>query len=134
MTSQEQNHIWTRDELVIVTRCYLENKSIQDTYALLSNIKLDSVQRKYGCCLALDKGSILQVSKMHIDVWFELKGSTIPEEISTPEADGETYFMSTGKCGIVQHYEDTNEFKMCGKCEYNSQKKNRNKKLYYNIL
>ena len=124
MTSQEQNHIWTRDELVKVTRCYLENKSIQDTYALLSNIKFASVQSKYGCCLALDKGSVLQVSKMHLDVWFELKGSIpIPEEISTPEADGETYFMCAGTCGRVQHYEDTNEFEMCGKCEYNSQKK-----------
>ena len=126
MTSQELNHIWTRDELVTVTRCYLDNKSLQDTYALLSNIKFASVQRKYVCCLSLDKGSVLQVTKMHLDVWFELKGALldpVPEENSMPEADGETYFMCAGTCGRVHHYEDTNEFEMCGTCEYKSQKK-----------
>ena len=34
------------------------------------------------------------------------------------EEDGETYFMCTGTCKRVMHYEDTNEFQMCGRCEH----------------
>jgi hypothetical protein len=39
------------------------------------------------------------------------------------EEDGETYFMCAGTCGRVMHYEDTNEFQMCGRCEYEKAKK-----------
>jgi len=34
------------------------------------------------------------------------------------EEDGETYFMCTGKCNRVCHYEDTNDVGMCGKCQF----------------
>jgi len=39
------------------------------------------------------------------------------------EEDGETYFMCEGTCGRVMHYEDTNQFQMCGRCEKDTQKK-----------
>ena len=35
------------------------------------------------------------------------------------EEDGETYFMCTGKCKRVCHYEDTDGEGMCGKCQFN---------------
>ena len=31
--------------------------------------------------------------------------------------DGETYFMCSGTCNRVMHYEDTNGEGMCGRCE-----------------
>ena len=34
------------------------------------------------------------------------------------EEDGETYFMCTGKCNRVCHYEDTNDVGMCGTCQF----------------
>jgi hypothetical protein len=34
------------------------------------------------------------------------------------EEDGENYFMCSGICGRIMHYEDTNEFQMCGRCEH----------------
>jgi hypothetical protein len=39
------------------------------------------------------------------------------------EEDGETYFMCEGTCRRVMHYEDTNQFQMCGRCENDTQKK-----------
>jgi hypothetical protein len=41
------------------------------------------------------------------------------------EEDGETYFMCTGKCKRVCHYEDTNDVGMCGTCHHKIQSKKR---------
>lgn len=41
------------------------------------------------------------------------------------EEDGETYFMCTGKCKRVCHYEDTNDVGMCGTCQHKIQSKKR---------
>jgi len=34
------------------------------------------------------------------------------------EEDGESYFMCTGTCKRVCHYEDTDADGMCGTCQY----------------
>jgi hypothetical protein len=145
MNSATIKHIWTRDDTVLVTRCYLEGKTFQETHLIMPNIKLYSLKTKFANCKYLDKKNeksrfeIKNVSKMHQDVWNELKGAlTVPdvdaasvaEERSGSwsedhEEDDETYFMCAGTCNRVCHYEDTNEFGMCGKCEFKSQKKNR---------
>ena len=134
--------IWSRDDTVLVTRCYLEGKSLQETHLIMPDIKLYSLKIKFAGCLYLDKKdsktriAIKNVSKLHQDVWDELKealATPVPEDVSVPEdasgswsddheEDGETYFMCAGSCDRVCHYEDTNEFGMCGKCEYKSQK------------
>ena len=47
------------------------------------------------------------------------KDNSWPDE----EEDGETYFMCTGKCKRVCHYEDTNDEGMCGTCQHKIQSK-----------
>jgi hypothetical protein len=150
-------HIWSKDETVAVTRCYLNGKSIQEAHLLVPNIKLSSLKMKYANCLYLDKGAgplaLKNYCKMHKDVWDELKDaltvpdveseSTIDDEESTIEdeetveydawgdkihkEDGETYFKCTGTCNKVLHYEDTDGEGMCGKCQYENEKKGKSK-------
>jgi len=50
----------------------------------------------------------------------QARAKVIPEVIndSDEEEDGETYFMCTGKCKRVCHYEDTDGEGMCGKCQF----------------
>ena len=145
--------IWSRDDTVLVTRCYLEGKSLQETHLIMPNIKLYSLKTKFANCVYLDKRDkrddrtrfeIKNVAKTHLDVWNELKEALavpVPEAVSVAEGwsddpegwsddheeDGETYFMCAGSCDRVCHYEDTNEFGMCGKCEHKTQKKNNRK-------
>ena len=140
-------HIWSKSETVAVTRCYLDGKTIQQAHLLVPDIKLTSLKMKYANCLYLDKGSVplalKNCSKMHKDVWEELKGaltvpdveaeSTIEDEgtgywSEDQEEDGETYFMCTGTCGRVCHYEDTDGEGMCGKCQYENEKKGKNRR------
>ena len=141
--TKERNQIWTRDDTFLVTKCYLERKSLQETQILMPNIKLTSLKTKLASCLYLDKKNsktrfvIKNVSKLHQDIWDELNAAlTVPDVDAASvaeegsgywsddhEEDGETYFMCTGSCDRVCHYEDTNEFGMCGKCEYKTQKK-----------
>lgn len=141
--------IWSRSDTFLVTRCYLEGKSLQETHLIMPDIKLTALKTKFSSCLYLDKKDsrarceIKNVSKLHQDVWDELKGAlTVPdvEAASVPEddcdgkgywddheEDGEEYFMCTGTCNRVCHYEDTDGEGMCGKCQYESQKKGRRK-------
>ena len=139
----QSKHIWSREETSLVTRAYLDGKSIQQAHHLVPDIKLTSVKMKYANCLYLDKGpvqtALKNFSKMHADVWNELKCAlTVPdvEAVSTiedqgssgywsedHEEDGETYNMCTGTCRRVCHYEDTDAEGMCGKCQYESQRK-----------
>ena len=141
--SRELKHMWSRDENTLVTRCYLDGKSVGEAHLLVPHIKINSVKMKYANCLYLDKGPIKtalkNISKEHQDVWNELKAAlTAPDvdEVAETESgywdevleeDGETYFMCSGICGRVMHYEDTNEFQMCGRCERDTQKKGRRK-------
>jgi hypothetical protein len=141
---------WSRDDTILVTRCYLEGKTLQETQALMPDIKLPSLKTKLANCLYLDKKDsksrfvVKNVSKLHQDVWDELKGAlTVPdvEAASVPEddcdgkgywddheEDGEEYFMCTGTCNRVCHYEDTDGEGMCGKCQYESQKKGKSRR------
>jgi len=158
---------WSRDNTVLVTRCYLDGKSLQETQALMPDIKLPSLKTKLANCLYLDKKDskvrfvAKNVSKLHQDVWDELKGAlTVPdvESASVPEKDcagkvywddheedgeddcagkvywddheedGEEYFMCTGTCNRVCHYEETDGEGMCGKCQYESQKKGKSRR------
>ena len=141
--TNQSKHIWSREETTLVTRCYLEGKTIQTAHNLVPNIKIASVKMKYANCLYLEKGQVQNalknVSKMHEDVWNELKSAlTIPDvdtestcEVETSygywsedhEEDGETYNLCSGICGRVYHYEDTDGEGMCGKCQFNLSKK-----------
>ena len=135
--SREPNHIWTRNEIVLVTTAYLDGKSVNEAHSLVPKIKITSVKNKYESCVFLERGVVKKnVTSSHKDVWDELKAAraapdvdetAMPEPNEESEEDGETYFMCEGTCGRVLHYEDTNEFQMCGTCEYASQKKGRKK-------
>lgn len=132
----QPKHAWSREETTLVTRAYLEGKSTQQAHHLVPDIKLSSVKMKYANCLYLDKGpvhlALKNYSKMHKDVWDELKSaleipdveaeSTI-EDTGTgywddAEEDGETYNKCSGTCGRVCHYEETDGDGMCGKCQH----------------
>lgn len=144
-TAIASKQTWSRNDTVLVTRCYLEGKTLQETHLIMPDIKLTALKTKLACCMSLDRRdlnapfAIRNVAKMHQDVWDELKGALtvpVPEEASIIEdegfdqedkEDGETYFMCSGSCARVCHYEDTNEFGMCGKCEYKTQKKSSRK-------
>jgi L-rhamnose mutarotase len=134
--TRENNHRWTRDENILITRAYLDGKSVSEAQLLVPDIKINSVRMKYANCLYLDKGSVRtalkNVSKEHEAVWNEIKEEKKEQDVSDYwdeklEEDGETYFMCAGICGRVMHYEDTNEFQMCGRCEHDMQKKGRRK-------
>ena len=142
--SREPKHMWSRVEITLVTKAYLDGKSVSEAHLLVPDIKIKSVKMKYANCLYLDKGAVKSalknVTKSNTDVWNELKAArTAPDvdEVAETEPDywdekleedGETYFMCAGTCGRVMHYEDTNQFQMCGRCEYESEKKGRRKK------
>jgi hypothetical protein len=140
--SREPNHMWTRDEIALVATAYLDGKSVKEAHALVPEIKITSVKTKYADCLHLDKSvnrRFKNVSKVLEEVLNELKSARTKPDVDEvaepepsgwdeePEEDGETYFMCEGTCGRVMHYEDTNEFQMCGRCEHESQKKGRRK-------
>jgi hypothetical protein len=144
-TSTVTKHSWSREETTLVIRAFLEGKSIKEAHCLVPEIEITSVKNKYNSCVFLDKNTRFKnVTKMHLDVWDELKDAltvpdveaeaTVEEEGSRgywsdePEEDDETYFKCTGTCGRVCHYEDTDGEGMCGKCQYESQKKNKNQK------
>ena len=117
-----------------MTRAFLEGKSIKEAHSLVPDIKLNSVKQKYTTCASLDRKKESGVTKMHLDVWEELKTAlTVPdvEAEATVEEEGywsddheeddETYFKCTGTCGKVMHYEDTDGEGMCGKCQFHLQ-------------
>lgn len=128
-------HTWSREETTLVTRAFLDGKSIEEARKLVPNIKLTSVKQKYTTCASLNKKNM---TKLHQDVWDELKAAlAVPdvEAVSTVEDQGywsedreeddETYFKCTGTCGRVCHYEETNGEGMCGKCEFHLSKSRR---------
>jgi len=144
IANKQSKHTWSREEITLVTRAYLEGKSIQEAHDLVPNIKLTSLKQKYTTCASLDKKKENGVTKIHKDVWEELKGALEApdvEEVSVPEPepeedqgsggywseeneeDGENYFMCTGTCGKVCYYEDTDGEGMCGTCQFESQRK-----------
>ena len=132
-------HIWTRNETEILTRAFLDKKSTNEIQSLLPNIKLSSIKLKLTNCSYLEKSSTNKtVSKMHQDVWSELTTAFAVQDVDEtstseydawgdkiPEEDGEEYFKCTGTCGKVKHYEDTDEFGMCGTCQFKSAQKKR---------
>jgi hypothetical protein len=134
-------HIWTRNETEILTRAFLDKKSANEIQGLLPDIKLSSIKLKLTNCSYLEKSSSNKtVSKMHKDVWTELKTAFAVQDVDKasvaeteydawgdkiPEEDGEEYFKCTGTCGKVKHYEETDEFGMCGMCQYKSSQKKR---------
>lgn len=126
-------HSWSRKEITLVTRAFLEGKPVKEAHNLVPDIKLNSVKQKYTSCASLDRKTANGVTKMHLDVWNEL---TVLEPVSTVEEegpdgywsdeheeDGETYFKCTGTCGKVMHYEETDGEGMCGNCQFSIQKK-----------
>jgi hypothetical protein len=134
-------HIWNRNETEILTRAFLDKKSANEIQGLLPNIKLSSIKLKLTNCSYLEKSSTNKtVSKMHKDVWAELKTAFAVQDVDEastteteydawgdkiPEEDGEEYFKCTGTCGKVKHCEETDEFGMCGMCQYKSTQKKR---------
>ena len=142
--TNQPKHTWTREEITLVTRAYLEGKSVGEAHHLVPDIKLTSLKQKYTTCASLDKKKENGVTKIHKDVWDELKSALeIPDvaEESTMEdqgtdgywsddheEDGETYNMCTGTCGRVCYYEDTDGEGMCGKCQFESQRKGNRRK------
>lgn len=115
-TATAIKQFWSRDDTVLITRCYLDGKSLHETHLIMPDIKLYSLKTKFANCVYLDKRDdrtrfeIKNVSKMHLDVWNELKEALAvpsPEEWSILEdegsdqeekEDGETYFMCAGSC------------------------------------
>ena len=136
-------HSWSREETFIVTRAFLEGKSVEYAHSLVPDIKLNSVKQKYTTCAFLDKKKANGATKMHLDVWDELKtalGDPVPQDESTiedhgsscywsdePEEDDETYFKCSGTCCKIMHYEDTDGEGMCGKCQLANENKSRRK-------
>jgi len=132
-------HIWTRNETEILTRAFLDKKSANEIQGLLPDIKLSSIKLKLTNCSYLEKSSSNKtVSKMHQDIWTELTAAFAVQDVDEasvaeydawgdkiPEEDGEEYFKCTGTCGKVKHYEETDEFGMCGMCQLKSTKKKR---------
>ena len=136
-------HIWTRNETEILTRAFLDKKSANEIQVLLPDIKLSSIKLKLTNCSYLGKSSSNKtVSKMHKDVWTELTAAFAVQDVDEtsvaeaeseydawgdkiPEEDGEEYFKCTGTCGKVKHCEETDEFGMCGMCQYKSTQKKR---------
>ena len=134
-------HSWSREEITLVTRAFLEGKTVKEAHSLVPDIKLNSVKQKYTTCASLDRKKANGVTKMHLDVWTELKTaltvpdvetvSTVEEEGSSDywsdehEEDGETYFKCTGTCGKVMHYEETDGEGMCGNCQFSLSKSRR---------
>jgi hypothetical protein len=59
------------------------------------------------------------------DLKADFKFSEYEEYEKDEEEDGETYFMCTGKCNRVCHYEDTDGEGMCGTCQHKIQSKKR---------
>ncbi len=129
-------HTWSREEITLVTRAFLEGKSVKEAHSLVPDIKLNSVKQKYTTCASLDKKKASGATKLHQEVWDELKAAfSVPdvaeESVSEydawgdkiPKEDGETYFKCTGTCGKVLHYEDTDGEGKCGSCQFNLQKK-----------
>jgi hypothetical protein len=127
-SNNESKHVWSREETEILTRAFLDKKSTKEIQALLPEIKLSSIKIKLINCSHLEKASKKTVTKMHQDVWNELTAAfAVPDvdEAAEDEEDGETYFKCTGTCLRVMHYEDTDEFGMCGTCQYKSTNKKR---------
>lgn len=134
-------HIWTRNEIEILTRAYLNKKLIKEIQDLLPDIKLSSIRLKLINCSHLEKEYLNKtVSKIHQDVWNELTSAyAVPDVDETsvaeydvwgdkiPQEDGEEYFKCPGTCGKVHHCEDTDEFGMWGTCQIKSFKKKLNK-------
>ena len=135
-------HIWTRKETEVLTRAFLDKKSINEIQELLPNIKVSSIKLKLTYCSYLEKTTANKsVSKMHQDVWSELTSAfAVPDVDETsiieysdpeydawgdkiPEEDGEEYFKCTGPCGKVKHYEETYDLGMCGMCQHISMNK-----------
>ena len=54
---------------------------------------------------------------IHIQTGIAAEKEVGEKEVGEKE-DGETYFMCTGTCGRVFHYEDTDGEGMCGTCQY----------------
>ena len=133
-------HSWSREEITLVTRAFLEGKSVKEAHSLVPDIKLNSVKQKYTTCASLDRKKANGVTKMHLDVWTELKDALavpdVAEESSEFDAwgdeilkeDGENYFKCTGTCGKVLHYEDTDGEGMCGNCQFSLQKKGKSRR------
>ena len=136
-TNIESKHVWTREETEILTRAFLDKKSTKEIQALLPDIKLSSIKIKLTNCTHLEKANKKTVTKMHQDVWSELTAAFAVPDVDEaaeaedkdeePEEDGETYFKCTGTCLRVMHYEDTDEFGMCGTCQYNKSSKKKRK-------
>jgi len=134
-------HIWTRNETEILTRAFLDKKSTNEIQGLLPDIKLSSIKLKLTNCSYLEKSSSNKtVSKMHQDVWTELTTAFAVQDVDEasvaesdydawgdkiPEEEGEEYFKCSGTCGKVKHCEDTDEFGMCGTCQYKKSQKKR---------
>jgi hypothetical protein len=144
ISNKQQKHTWSREETTLVTRAFLEGKSPQQAHDLVPDIKFISIKQKYTTCASLDRKKENGVTKMHLDVWNELKCAlTVPEPDTEStmedqgsggywsedhEEDGETYNMCTGTCGRVCYYEDTDGEGMCGKCQFESQRKGSRRK------
>ena len=142
LNTSKSIHIWTRNETEILTRAFLDKKSINEIQELLPDIKVSSIRLKLTNCSYLEKNSSNKtVSKMHQDVWNKLTSAfALPDvdEISIienteydawgdkiPQEDGEEYFKCTGTCGKVKHYEDTDDLGMCGTCQMKTVQKKR---------
>jgi len=125
--------MWSREELSLVTRAFLEGKSIAEAQILVPDIKLISIKQKYSNCVSLN------MTKLHQDVWNELKTALavpdVDEESSEYDAwgdkkqeeDGENYFKCSGVCDRVMYYEETDGEGMCGNCQLAQQKKGKKK-------
>lgn len=84
-------HFWSRNETEILTRAFLDKKTINEIQELLPDINLSSIKLKLTNCLYLEKSSSNKaVSKMHKDVWSELTSAlAVPDvdETSIPDYD-----------------------------------------------
>ncbi len=67
-------YMLTFEDNLIVSECYLKNKTIYECFLLVPHIKINSIKMKYKNCEYLNKNEGLNhCSKMHIEVWKNLK-------------------------------------------------------------
>ena len=70
-------YTWTKNDNIICSICYLQNKTYIQTHLLSPHISLNSINMKYKNCMYLDKGkingSLENCSKLHKEIWISVK-------------------------------------------------------------
>lgn len=97
-------HSWTKQELKIVSVCYLEHLPIDVALLLTETTDTTSMQMRYRNCLYLDKGkvenSLSHPSKKHVEAWEEVK-AVYPKKEEFISESVETFVSCFAGLGVA---------------------------------